>query len=175
MKNVQCIMRVFIFVCIFYIVHFTLVPMAFAHVLKTDGTIGAVLHIDPEDDPIAGQDASIFFEFKDTKNQFKVENCNFNVVITEDGQELSRQQLADSSSHIIYSFPHKGIYTVTVSGVPNNGSFQQFSLSYDVRVAREGTSTNTSPNHLPWITAGVLALGLPLALFFKLRHTKPRS
>lgn len=40
---------------------------AYAHVLVSDesNTVGAVLHITPDDDPIAGESAHIFFDVQD--------------------------------------------------------------------------------------------------------------
>ncbi len=35
--------------------------IGFAHILSTDGRIGAVMHIDPDDNPIAGQPTKVLF------------------------------------------------------------------------------------------------------------------
>jgi hypothetical protein len=48
-------------------------PQASAHVLLSNNTVGGVLHIDPEDDPIAGQPAKFYIELKDKQNQFTLE------------------------------------------------------------------------------------------------------
>ena len=61
-----------------------------AHILKTDGSIGAVLHIDPDDDPIARQSSYFFFEFKDKQNIFKLENCDCKITIFEQGKQRHR-------------------------------------------------------------------------------------
>src|SRR5438045_57931 len=70
-----------------------------AHVLKTDGNIGAVLHIDPDDDPIAGSQASFFFEFKDIQGKFQSQNCDCTFSIAEDGKEIFSQPLFQNNSN----------------------------------------------------------------------------
>src|SRR5882672_6466726 len=54
-----------------------------AHFLASDRNIGAVLHVDPNDQPIAGSQTSFFFEFKDKQNKFKAENCDCTFAIDE--------------------------------------------------------------------------------------------
>src|SRR5689334_16513316 len=64
-----------------------------AHILKYDGSIGAVLHVNPDDDPIAGETTGFFFEFKDKKNKFLPENCDCLVRVTKEGSEIYSQDL----------------------------------------------------------------------------------
>ena len=54
-----------------------------AHILITDEGIGAVVHINPDDDPIVDSLTSFFFEFKDQKNKFQPKLCDCRVVILE--------------------------------------------------------------------------------------------
>lgn len=68
--NKKLILSFFLIFAVFLI----LPTIASAHVLKTDGSIGAVVHIDPDDDPIIGKSANFFLEFKDTKNKFQLAN-----------------------------------------------------------------------------------------------------
>lgn len=140
-----------------------------AHVLKTDGNIGAVLHIDPDDDPIALSQSGFFFEFKDKQNRFTPENCDCTFSITEDGKEIYTQSLFASnpnpslqSASVFYTFPEKNIYQVKVVGKASPpGAFQSFTLVWDVRVAREANlSTSNNPSwltqHLPHLIAGII-------------------
>jgi hypothetical protein len=134
-----------------------LVPsVVFAHVLKSDGDIGAIIHIDPEDSPIVGQPATFFFEFKDKTNKFTVPQCDCTVTIANRGQQVLSQPLTSSNSSLNspafqYTFPEKSLYTVVVAGSPKAGAnFQSFSLSYDIRVDRGGDTAapvQQKPNH----------------------------
>lgn len=126
-----------------------------AHILKTDGTIGAVLHIDPEDDPIVGQPTYFFFEFKDKTGKFQPALCDCTVTITSHDKPLYSQSLFQSnkdqnltSSTFSYTFSEKNIYTVTVSGKPiQPNTFQSFVLVYDIRVERTASPTTSSSSN----------------------------
>jgi hypothetical protein len=120
---------------------FGFVPSVLAHVLQTDGSIGAVLHLEPEDDPIIGQPAQFFFEFKDKDHKFSPKECECFVFVLQDGKEIYRQPLFDPvtlDTSFSYTFVQKGVYTIKVVGKPIVAhAFQPFSLTYDRRVTRE--------------------------------------
>src|SRR5690349_14295700 len=114
-------------IIIFALSLFILVPNASAHVLKTDGSIGAVVHIDPDDDPIAVEVSTLFFEIKDTQNKFSPQNCNCRVDILEGGKVIYSDALfqQNSSNNIAspvfqYTFPQKDVYQVKVVGTPQH-------------------------------------------------------
>ncbi len=151
---------------------------ALAHVLKTDGSIGAVIHINPEDDPIAGQESGFFFEFKDTKNAFSPAKCNCIFSVKQNGQELNSQSLFQNSSSpsledvsVYYTFPQKGIYTVSVSGTPiTQDDFEPFNLNWDIRVEREASAVsertgdeNQNVKYIILVAAVVIIVGLVLS------------
>lgn len=136
---------------------FFLIPQqAFAHVLQADGSVGAVLHIDPDDEPYAGQPASFFFEFKDKQNKFSPQNCDCTIRILENGKELYSQALFQNNQNpsltnasFSYTFPQLDVYQVVVSGKPLANEFQPFTLTYDIRVDRQASpnsQTQTQPN-----------------------------
>lgn len=147
-----------------------------AHVLQTDGSIGAVMHIDPEDDPIIGQPATFFFDFKDKQNKFQLSECSCSAEIISNGNQIFNQTLtaadnsqsADSLEQFFsYTFQQKGIYTVEVSGQPKTpGAFQSFNLKYDIRVDRTagpGANSAAQPqtyNHTWHLISFVIAFPL---------------
>lgn len=119
---------------------------AWAHILKTNGSIGAVLHIDPDDDPIAGQVSTFFLDFKDTTGKFQLEKCSCEFSIFRSGQKIATQPLSQNNTFI---FPQKDIYQVQVSGVPlQAGQFQPFKLNYDIRVERAVVSPQPTSTFL---------------------------
>lgn len=130
-----------------------------AHVLKTDKNIGAVVHIDPEDDPIVGEQTTIYFDVKDTEGKFSIENCLCIFKVTKNGQDVFMQTINGTTAQ--YNFPEKNIYTLELKGTPKfEGAFTPFTLTYDVRVERTNTTSSTneqSPesnyflNHIPHI------------------------
>jgi hypothetical protein len=149
---------------------------ASAHVLKTDSTIGAVLHIDPDDNPVSGQTTSYSLAFKDTSGKFSLANCVCSVVIQQNGQAVYSQKLAqtgDLTSQDEFTFPTADVYSLVVNGRPNKvGDFQAFTLKYLVRV----TGGNERPNNQPFpllLRSGLsLSIALILLGVYKVLHNK---
>jgi hypothetical protein len=156
---------------------------AYAHVLKTDGTIGAVLHVDPQDDPVANQSTNFFFEFKDTSNKFDPKNCDCRVSILQGDKEIYSGNLFQNTtnptlSDAVFSFifPEKDIYKVKVEGKPNTpNAFSSFTLSYDVRVAKDMNEGNQNQiqnqgwwqNYLPAVLGIIIITMFGIIAFVK--------
>jgi hypothetical protein len=167
----------------FSFIHPVVSPV-FAHVLLTDKSIGAVVHINPDDDPIAGQSSDFFFEFKDKDNRFDPRACDCKYQIKQGDKIISQgdlfsggndPSLENASFNVI--FPEVGIYSLTLTGNPiNPGQFSNFVLTDSIRVERSSTvnsststqSTNFFTDH--WIHFVVFGIGLVIflvLLFFK--------
>jgi len=110
-----------------------------AHVLITDETKskGAILHIIPDDDPIAGEESTLYF---DTQEQLSDSGnmVNFSVKNGSDETQNVETKLEGSLATARYTFPTQGIYTLvfTVTASGNTYTFTQTQ-----RVSR-GVSTN---------------------------------
>jgi hypothetical protein len=142
----------------------------YAHELESENTIGAVLHVDPEDDPIIGQESTFFFEVKDTTGRFKGELCDCTATISRQGKVVHTVKLfAEGSSDLTtpvfsYVFPEKDTYTVSLFGKPKEeGAFDAFTLSYDLRVERvppamPKVEEPTTTEYMPYIALGVGAI-----------------
>ena len=124
---------------------------ASAHSLKSSGTISALMHINPDDDPVAGQNSEILFLINDKDKKFQAENCSCTASVIEDDKELFSSSLFKGKTSyrgifapaIPFVFPHKGIYTIKLIGGPKDQSlFQNFSISYKIRIDKD---TNTPP------------------------------
>lgn len=129
-----------------------------AHFLITNGNIGMILHVDPNDDPAVNGNTTIYLDFKDKTSRFSLEKCTCNFVLSKDGQQVYQTLLEQPQSPVSYSlhyvFPAKGVYQLAVKGKPTTaGAFDDFLLQYDVRVARvEGSTTAASDSKVaPWI------------------------
>src|SRR5438309_1159094 len=70
----------------------------YAHQMGRDGSTSAILHIDPDDDPIAGQPSTLFFDFSDSVNPYLLSNCQCVVNILENGHIIHSEQLVPSKS-----------------------------------------------------------------------------
>jgi len=132
---------------------------ASAHVLEYDGDIAAVLHINPDDDPVSDRPTSYVLYFTDESNRFTLPACNCTVSIKENGRTIDTQQLADSSlvtSTNNYTFSKPDVYYLVVTGKPiKSGTFQPFTLSYLIRVSSGNLSQQPFPPLL-WVGLGSL-------------------
>ena len=151
-------MRTFLLTIVFFTLTLSLsASSVLAHFLETDGNIGAVLHLDPNDDPIAGQASAFFLEFKDTSGKFDPLTCTCSADIYKGEQKVASLPLfAGNGSRLVsgsgqatgnasFTFPNKDVYTMKVVGMPlQSGAFQPFTLNYSIRVDRDLTSASTS-------------------------------
>lgn len=163
-----------------------------AHVLKTDGSVGAVIHVSPEDDPIARESTDFFFEFKDKQGKFKPDNCECNGIILQGGKEIYSVPLFQNSANpsltnasFSFAFPEKDVYKVRVSGKPiTPGAFEPFTLTWDIRVARESTTNSTTDTTTQntqesglsrYIVPGIAAsLLIVMGVFLLYKHTRTK-
>jgi hypothetical protein len=115
-----------------------------AHQLESDGTIGAVLHVEPNDSPRAGEAAKFHFDFRDTAGRFRAAACQCLAIVTAQGKEVATSTIlpaGEISGSFQVVLPESGAYTVQVIGTPvDSTSFQPFSLRYVVRA--EGSAQN---------------------------------
>jgi hypothetical protein len=116
------------------------VPDIQAHVLETDNTIGSIIHIDPEDDPIVGEPAHLYFDIKDKTDRFSLQACNCTVTIERNGGIMHTQEFThtqEKNPAFEYTFPKKGVYEIVLSGTPHDGkSFDSFRHQFTFRVSR---------------------------------------
>lgn len=179
--------KILLFLTVSFISFSLLAPIASAHVLVTDKNIGAVMHTDPDDDPIAGQQTGIFFEFKDTTGKFKPENCACKFLITEHGNTIYSQRLFQNTdtanpnnASIFFTFPKRDVYQVVAIGKPTiSGAFQPFTLTYEVRVDKvAGTKDASEKNETDaypvifWIGVFFVTVMLIAFVIYKKRKNK---
>jgi hypothetical protein len=113
-----------------------------AHVLKVDGTVGAVLHVDPNDSPVAGERASIYFDLKDSAGTFSIDQCDCKVTVSKAGEQIFEKKMT-SMAAVPYTFPDRALYIVSFVGAPKNeGTFAPFTLAYDIRVETVSDNQN---------------------------------
>ncbi len=119
---------------------------ATAHSLKIDGTVGAVLHLSPSDDPLAGPVTSGYLEFKSDAQAFEFSDYDISLSVSAQSGNVAhaipKEDLKETSENTLafsYAFPKKGVYQLTVAGAPQGGA-PAFELTYDIRVAEEGSS-----------------------------------
>src|SRR5258706_11840759 len=128
---------------LFLIVTLSMPNPTLAHFEKTDKTISAELHVDPNDNPIPGEQAFLYFLFGDSTNRFSLSECNCLLTISESGKQIYSQMVIYKldphpniwGTRIPYIFPSRDIYHLTLTGKPKAlNEFQPSSVSWDFRV-----------------------------------------
>lgn len=128
-----------------------------AHVLVTDqtGKNGAILHIVPDDDPIAGKEATLFF---DTQNNLLEDTSKVSLTISRDGsgESVSVETKVDGSLvSVNYTFSTQGVYQLRYE--INGYVFEQ-----SIRVSRGSTDTVINTQHT-WAEGLLIGCGVLLA------------
>lgn len=143
-------MKKFLFVLVFL-----LLPLSLgAHEVKTSGTLNILLHMEPLDNPAAGEDAQLLFSVEDTAAKFKFADCACRVIVKSfDGKELLNRMVtpADDApdwginvARIEFVFPQIGIYKVFLEGTSTKNTFAAFNLEYDKRIERQSVDESLS-------------------------------
>jgi hypothetical protein len=131
-----------------------LVTPASAHVLITDEsqTVGAILHINPDDDPIAGQESTVYF---DTQGELIAQqNTQLSLTVTGPTNSTANPKTAIDGTLATtnYTFPVQGVYKLTYI-VNTNSKTTVF--NYTQRVSRgKAASALDTPTHV-WAEAAV--------------------
>lgn len=117
-----------------------------AHILAVDGSMGVTLHVDPQDEPLAGVPSRVYVLFSPKRGSyFSLDECDCRVRIEKGGSVLAERSVTHEAEHagdshvVSYEFPERGVYRVVVEGAPVGAPlFEPFRVSFDLRVAREG-------------------------------------
>jgi hypothetical protein len=155
------------------------VAPASAHVLKTDGTIGAVLHIDPDDNPVTGKSTSYVLAFKDTAGQFTLPKCDCGATIQENGKTINTsplQTLDSSDGQGSFTFSKPDVYNLVISGTAKDGkSFQPFTLTYLLRVEAGAGETSSGARTQPFPPLLWIGIGLVIGLLMLAGYASERE
>ena len=131
--------------------------IASAHVLKIDGHISVLLHVNPDDDPVAGQQTTYFLYFHDDTGKFALSKCTCTVTVQSQGQTIASQSvdaIDASDTENSYTFPDPAVYTMRVDGKPKQAdAFQPFNVLFTVRAT--GGPATAQP--FPWLLGVGLA------------------
>lgn len=119
--------------CLFVVALLPLV--AFAHEIKTADKVGAVMHIEPADQPVVGELAVISFDLTKVDGAFDYTQCACNLTVQPDGQTVA-SELIENNLKFKYVFTEPKIYTLILSGQPLTATtFQPFQFTYEITVA----------------------------------------
>lgn len=112
----------------------------FAHVLLEDknAEVGAVLHLTPDDDPIAGQNSQLFFDIQDKNTQARIPYSGYELLSTNESNTTTAIPLEVSGKTLTanYTFPVQGVYRLELKSKQSYDSFVKVSILYTLRVSR---------------------------------------
>ena len=148
-----------------------------AHVLVTDGskTQGAILHIIPDDDPVAGERATLYFDMQN-KLGGRAKRVTLSIVNTQgvkDEVDVTRSGTLATAS---YTFATQGVYdlTYTVNTDETDYVFQQ-----SQRVTRGVAANTMNTPQYAWaemlLIGGAVSLGILAIVAFNRRKMIARQ
>lgn len=139
-------------------------PIANAHVLITDTTeqIGAILHVQPDDDPIAGTEDTLFFDIQNKNLPETISNINLTITDAQGKTQVIPTTSRKNTVSAKYTFPAQGLYTLTLSLQSAQTPYQ---FVHAQRVARGSIPSDESSPRFIWaeitlVVTGCVALGL---------------
>ena len=117
---------------------FLMATNASAHVLVVDasGKVGSVLHVMPDDDPVAGAETELFFDVQ--KKDLRDDSVKIFVTDTQTGEESEAAvEMSDGLVTGTYTFATQGTYDlkIVVSGDTT------YTFNYSQRVSRGATGS----------------------------------
>lgn len=138
-----------------------------AHVLVSDeqDSKGAILHVSPDDDPIAGEESDLFFDLQD--DELDADYVPYLSIANEDGQVDDVDVEKDANFvTAVYTFPYQGTYQLSLRIESGNES-HTYEMTQEVT---RGAVRNSSERQVePWAYALFgLALGGLMVLLLAL-------
>jgi hypothetical protein len=118
-----------------------------AHVQASDNGVSAVMHILPDDNPVAGAATYIQFTFGGAKGNFDIARTDTELTVVQGSKTISETpveplEATGSAGHVVVTFPADGIYDLRLSGQPLSKNGSRFKMSFVVRVSPSGQTAN---------------------------------
>ncbi|MEO5646139.1 MAG: hypothetical protein ABIQ91_01545 [Candidatus Paceibacterota bacterium] len=128
--------------------YLTLPMVASAHTLAIEGELGATLHIDPADEPVAGSPSTMYFDFKNSKREFSAAEYSFVLSITQNDSVIATGTLFENgaigaTASYAHTFAQPGEYEVQVVATPKDGD-EASTFNFDTHVSSAAPAKNKS-------------------------------
>jgi len=131
-----------------------------AHMLlkDTQSEQGTVLHITPDDDPIAGQQSALLYDIQGISPSHEHLTAILLVVDDQNHETSVMAHVRENTVAADFTFPKQGLYTLILNIQQDNKQIRQFTESQ--RVSR-GTINSTAMRSIPpWAGVGLLCTAL---------------
>jgi len=154
-------------------------PAALAHILQTDGDVGVLMHVDPGDEPVAGEPSTFMFEITDRREKFSLDRCDCRLRVLLNDKEVFNELLkGDNAASVAvpFVFADAGIYRAEITGVQRPGAASQaFRVAFDVRVVPNESPESSGPSAVQQyglLIAAAIAALIALAAFTRKHRRK---
>src|SRR5690349_1929660 len=115
-----------------------------AHEVESNNEVSALLHIYPNDAPVAGEKDQMEFTFWDSERTFALSKCDCTVKVLDGDSVVFSSNLATKSAEkytqktlVDFVFPHEGFFKVVLNGSSKGEieEFADFELEYTATVS----------------------------------------
>lgn len=167
-------MRRLLFIGLFVIVFGLLSSQVSAHVLIRDESksASAVLHVVPDDDPVASKTSQLVFDVKLENSDEKISSAVLTIINPAD-QKPAEVPLIIKNSILsaAYIFPGQGLYRLKLEVTAGSKTYV---YDYAQRVSRGATVSATEKRSYAWAEIGLISsiCLLFLLLFLAVAHRK---
>ena len=117
---------------------------ASAHVLLQDSrhTMGAVLHVSPDDDPVAGEPSSLVFDIQDQTITSKNYSFTLQIFDPAGSPQVIPTSINDTTISAAYIFPAQGLYRLELRADPIEAAKQPLTFTHNQLISRGLASAN---------------------------------
>ena len=119
---------------------------------------GAVLHITPDDDPVAGEQSGFLFDIKHTSPVGQDSSANLAITDEQNNTITVPTVIKEGAASVKYTFAKQGLYKLVLT--VKKGEKQTHIFTLDQRVSRGIISGGTTRSTPLWAGAGLLVAGL---------------
>lgn len=138
-----------------------------AHVQNADNGVSAVMHILPDDSPVAAKLTQIQFTFGGSTEDFSTAACACTLEVRRGSGETTTSQLTPvtgtgTTANTSVTFPREGVYDLTVKSLTG----RPFAITFVVRVDPAGGARNVAGGiDVVFISVASLAIIAVLAYY----------
>lgn len=143
---------------------------ASAHVLIRDETqtVGAVLHITPDDDPVAGEQSELYFDIQGAV----IDSAELQITDGADQVIDVPTEVENNTIQALHTFPSQGVYDLRLAAVSGDTRYE---LNHAQRVTRGTVITPLSRPSYAWAEMALIASActflLLMIIAYSHRHT----
>ncbi len=147
---------------------------AMAHTLVKDSTntVGAIYHITPEDDPIAGKTTAIYFE---VESKIDLNTSTVNLMISSRTSGFKQDipvKIHDHTVSALFNFPVRELYFLRLSIVSNDAVHKEMTFTSSQQVTHSANDEHSDAIAPAWAKAGLTVTILATIFLFGLGYKR---